>query len=260
MGTRSNYRAWKEANTDVDLREKKHGFTLVELLVVIAIIGVLIGMLLPAVQAAREAARRMSCGNNLKQMGLGTTELSRHAQSLPCGIPFVLYQRWYGAAGGAHRCNDLGRGAWLGLGGAVAALHGAGQHLARRSTRAEPIWTPAYADVIASKLEVFLCPSASGELDPFVVTDEPGNPVIMTGNEIVVGRSHYVASHGQESCWGECGATTTGEIFTNIYDSSTETVVIDGDVSRVADGPFYRNSKTRIRDITDGTTNTIFPR
>jgi prepilin-type N-terminal cleavage/methylation domain-containing protein/prepilin-type processing-associated H-X9-DG protein len=67
------------------IHRPRHGFTLVELLVVIAIIGVLAGLLLPAVNRAREAARRLSCGNNMKNLGAATIQFEAAFKKYPAG-------------------------------------------------------------------------------------------------------------------------------------------------------------------------------
>ena len=65
---------------------KRAGVSVVEFLVVIAIIVLLVGLLLPAVQRVRETGRRLSCQNNLKQIGLATAQFaSIHSDHLPPG-------------------------------------------------------------------------------------------------------------------------------------------------------------------------------
>jgi prepilin-type N-terminal cleavage/methylation domain-containing protein len=70
-------------------RNSRNAFTLVELLVVIAVIGILVAILLPAVQAAREASRRIQCGNNLKQIGLGVHLYESNFKRYPPGAAWT---------------------------------------------------------------------------------------------------------------------------------------------------------------------------
>ncbi|WP_206028563.1 DUF1559 domain-containing protein [Thalassoroseus pseudoceratinae] len=238
-------------------RRRMQGFTLIELLVVIAIIAILIALLLPAVQQAREAARRTQCRNQLKQLGIALHNYHDAHRSFPAG-----YASYATSDGSAPASANLDPNTWdAGPGWGWTAMllpYFEQNNLADQLAPEFPIWHGPYAGLIETKLPMLLCPSSSGGDEAFAVLDASGQALTINGNPIRLGRSHYVASHGQESCWGECGASLSGEVFTDIYTSQTTTVTINGDVSRVADGPFYRNSRTRFQDVTDGTSNSIF--
>ena len=239
------------------LPDSRRGFTLIELLVVIAILGIMAGLLLPATQAAREAARRMQCSNNLRQLGIGMHNYHSAFRQFPSG--YTSFATSNGTGPDWARIDPLTWDAAPGWGwGAQMLPFVEGYSTASGLRYDEPIWSLNNADAIESTLEVFLCPSVTGGHEPFTIVDENQNPLLIDGRQIRVGRSHYVASHGQESCWGECGSAATGEVFSNIYTGETKIVRIDGDASQVADGPFFRNSATKFRDILDGTTQTIF--
>lgn len=232
-------------------------FTLVELLVVIAIIGILAGLLLPAVQAAREAARKMQCSNNLKQIGLAILNYEAAHRVLPSG--YISFATRNGSAPAWAALDPVTWDGAPGWGWATLILPFVEQSSLHSSLNIPaPIWATANRQLVRSSLPMYLCPSASGPSGPILLKNESSGTLTRYGAPLELGRSHYVANHGQESCWGECGSATTGLIFTNIYTSTTATVRIDGDAGNVADGPFFRNSKVKLSAITDGMSNTIF--
>ena len=118
----------------------RSGFTLVELLVVIAIIGVLVGLLLPAVQAAREAARRMSCSNNLRQVGLAAQNYHSAYQRFPAG--YVSHPTRDGSAPASVMMDPVTWDAGPGWGWAAGLLPFAeGNAVAENLRLDQPIWS-----------------------------------------------------------------------------------------------------------------------
>ena len=232
---------------------RRPGFTLIELLVVIAIIAVLIGLLLPAVQKVREAANRIRCVNNLKQIGLA---LHNYEHANGCFPPaFVKTSGMQsGTANGIAYPDDT----WSALPGwawGTLILPYVEQDNLYKSFRLDlPCWAPENAALIKTKLPIFLCPSATGGSDGFNVERDSGDGVhgvAMTPN-IFIAHSHYVTNAGVNQPWGR---STPYCLDYTIPEPVPEPT---GQMFDVINGPFYRDSRTRKADVTDGLSNTVF--
>ncbi|HZN35637.1 MAG TPA: DUF1559 domain-containing protein, partial [Pirellulaceae bacterium] len=211
---------------------RRGAFTLVELLVVIAIIGVLVALLLPAVQAAREAARRMSCQNNLKQLGLGMQMHHDTYLQLPTG-------------------GDRASGVRYVIGWPARIAPFIEQKNLREAIDAKTanaiFFVMPWRNVIAphdgasplyvNPIPVLACPSSHlGKKSPDAWNTS--DPQINAVNQAAL---HYRAN----------GGSATSELIQGIWNNSSP------HNRYCTSGVIHPASKVRYADITDGTSNTL---
>jgi prepilin-type N-terminal cleavage/methylation domain-containing protein/prepilin-type processing-associated H-X9-DG protein len=199
-------------------QRRRSAFTVIELLVVIAIVAVLIGVLLPAVQKVREAANRLSCQNNLKQLALAAHHHCDTNGKFPTGVHFVDYLANGGYANGT---------AWQ-----VELL----SYLEQRNLYKKWNYTDQRNNVVggleavtAQVIKVLICPS-----------DALRNPVWQ-----FAGHSDSPQYDWAIGFYGLCSYGGNGGKRSFPLAQVTR------------DGMFFRDSKIRLADVTDGTTNTF---
>ncbi len=212
----------------------RHAFTLIELLVVIAIMGVLMGLLLPAVQKVREAASRAKCQNNLKQIGLALHNYESAQRKLPPGYidgnnnPNLTPD------------NDVGPGwGWCSFLLPYIEM----DPVFRQIDFNQSVGMGVNKQVSLTEISIFVCPSDAFD-QPVPIYDSSFTTPITT-----VAHGNYVGCAG----WVECFNAACGEPMPGMGDDGLPGVYGFG-----GRGVFFRNSKTKFRDVVDGLSNTIF--
>ncbi|QDT37551.1 DUF1559 domain-containing protein [Stratiformator vulcanicus] len=236
----------------------RSGFTLIELLVVIAIIAILIALLLPAVQQAREAARRSQCKNNLKQIGLALANYHSVNRILPPGAINAGTSPEYGASS-------------CGYGATVASYSQPQAYSEVRNFTAHLMLLPfidqaALYDSIDFDLPVNgVAGDCSAPAVPFQAALQnrylpifacPSDPVRRLVIDSVNNPPSWMGGHVADNFYGTSYAASSGRVDNDdreLYWGYADTY-FKNDVVRL--GVFGVNGAARIRDITDGTSNT----
>ncbi len=211
-------------------------FTLVELLVVIAIIGVLVALLLPAVQAAREASRRMSCQNNLKQIGLACLNYESALGKFPPGS--TIPDRGQPAQGFSWQVLVLPYIESSAVGDQLAQNLKA--YVAKNGNDPDLYNTEFFGDLNGLAIGAYQCPS-----------DDPSELVDKFREEMAASSYAGVAGSGasRQNQAGAGSGTKEDYQFYGYYTDSLGAVNYDG--------MFQMGSKAKFQEIVDGSSNTM---